>query len=129
MRALRQLLPTLLPQRQPERLLPRLIIHLVGVDLSTALAVAVDGPRASLYLYVLGVAFVSYEERSCGGFLGTFFNHLVMVHDGYLASASGAPVGASLPEPNSLIRGTSFCRGQDSPAAALFGSSQRPLGL
>jgi hypothetical protein len=128
MRPLRQLL-IILPRRQIERLLSRLVIHFVGVDVVTALAVAVDGPRAPLYHYVLGVAFVSYEERSYGGFLGTFFYHLVMVHDGYLASASGASVGASLPEPNSLIRGTSFRRGQDSPAAALFGSSQRPLGL
>src|ERR687889_167325 len=91
MRALRQLLLILLlPRRQPdERLLPRPVIHLVGVDVLTALAVAVDGPRAPLYLYVLGVAFVSYEERSYGGFLGTFFYHLVVVHDGCLASAYG----------------------------------------
>src|ERR671921_2199409 len=106
MRPLQQLL-VLLPRRQIERLLPRLVIHLVGVDVLTALAVAVDGPRAPLYLYVLGVAFVSYEERSYGGFLGTFFYHLVVVHDGCLASASGNFGGASPPEPNSLIRGTS----------------------
>src|SRR5215210_8559766 len=90
MGALRQLLILLLPRRQlDERLLPRLVFHLVGVDVLTALAVAVDGPRAPLYLYVLGVAFVSYEERPDGGFLGTFFYHLVVVHDVCLASASG----------------------------------------
>src|SRR5215210_3001673 len=89
MRALRRLLVALLPRRQPERLLPRLIIHLVGADAFTALAAAVDGPRASLYLHVLGVAFVSREERSYGSFLAAFFYHSVVVQDGYLASASG----------------------------------------
>ena len=88
MRALRQLLPTLLPRRQPERLLPRLVIHLVGVDLSTALAVAVDGPRTSLDLYLLGVPFVSHEERLYGGFLLAFFYSMVDVHDGCLSSVS-----------------------------------------
>src|SRR5215203_7236413 len=82
MRALRQLLPTLLlPRRQSERLLSRLVIHLVGVDLSTALAVAVDGPRTSLDLYLLGVTFVSHQERFYGGFLLAFFYHMVVVHD------------------------------------------------
>ena len=89
MRALRELLLPLLPQRQPERLLPRLIIHLVGVDLSTALAQAVDGPRASLYLYVLGVAFVGHEERSYGGFLLACSYDMMVAHDGRLSSASG----------------------------------------
>src|SRR5215212_5655545 len=88
MRALRQLLPTLLPQRQPERLLPRLVIHLVGVDLSTALAVAVDGPRTSMNLYLLDVPFVSHEERFYGGFLVLFFYQIVVVHDGGLSSVS-----------------------------------------
>jgi hypothetical protein len=89
MRAVRQLLPILLPRRQPEGLLPRLIIHLVGVDVVTVRAAAVDGPRASLYLYVLGVAFVSCEERSNDGLLAAFFYHPVVVHNGYLAFASG----------------------------------------
>src|SRR5215213_6633666 len=89
MRALRQLLPTLLPQRQPERLLPRLVIYLVGVDLSTALAVAVDGPRTSLDLYLLGVVtFVSHEERFYDGFLAVLFYHIVVVHDERLSSVS-----------------------------------------
>jgi transcriptional regulator with XRE-family HTH domain len=42
----------LLQRRQSERLLPRLVIHLVGVDVITALAAAVDGPRTSLGLYL-----------------------------------------------------------------------------
>jgi hypothetical protein len=89
MRALRQLLPTLLPRRQPERLLPRLVIHFVGVDLSTALAQAVDGPCTSLDLYLLGMAFVSHEERFYDGFLVVFFYQMVVVHDGRLSSFSG----------------------------------------
>src|SRR5215216_326329 len=89
MRALRQLLPTLLPRRQPERLLPRLVIHLVGVDLSTALAVAVDGPRTSLDLYLLDVPFVSHEESFYGAFLVAFFYLMVVVHKGCLSCASG----------------------------------------
>src|SRR5215203_2513458 len=89
MRALRQLLPTLLlPRRQSERLLSRLVIHLVGVDLSTALAVAVDGPRTSLDLYLLGVTFVSHQERFYDGFLVVFFYNMVVVHDGCLSSVS-----------------------------------------
>jgi hypothetical protein len=82
------LLILLLPRWQPECLLPRLVIHLVGVDLSTALAVAVDGPRTSLDLYLLGVAFVSHIERFYGGFLGVFFYQMV-VHDRRLSSISG----------------------------------------
>jgi hypothetical protein len=70
-------------------LLPRLVIHLVGVDLSTALAAAVDGPRTSLDLYLLGVGFVSPEERFYGGFLIVFFYQMVVVHDGCLSSVSG----------------------------------------
>src|ERR671920_771479 len=88
MRPLQQLL-ILLPRRQSERLLPRLVIHLVGVDLSTALAVAVDGPRTTLDLYLLDVPFVSHEKRFYGGFLVALFYHLVVVHDWCLSSASG----------------------------------------
>ena len=130
MRALRQLLPTLLPQRQPERLLPRLVIHLVGVDLSTALAVAVDGPRTSLDLYLLDVPFVSHEERFYGGFLVVlFYQKWWLFTMGTFPLFPGPSVDTFLSEPNSLISGTSFRRGQDSPVAALFGSSQSPLGL
>jgi hypothetical protein len=78
----------LLPRRQPERLLPRLVIHLVGVDLSAALAEAVDGPHTSPHFYILGGTFVSREERFYGGFLGAFFYHMVVVHDGRLSSVS-----------------------------------------
>ena len=128
MRALRQLLPTLLPRRQPERLLPRLVIHLASLDLSTALATAVDGPRTSLDLYLLDVPFVSHEERFYDGFLVVFFYNMVVVHDGYLSSVSETfGVRFSHRAENSLIWGTSFRRGRDSPAAALFGSSPSPL--
>jgi hypothetical protein len=48
----------ILSRRQPNSLLPGLVIHLVGVDILTARAAAVDGPRTSLNLYVLGVALV-----------------------------------------------------------------------
>jgi hypothetical protein len=70
-------------------MLPRLVIHLVGVDVSTAIAAAVDGPCTSRELYVLGVTFVSYEERFYGGLLVAFFYHMVVVHYERLASASG----------------------------------------
>ena len=82
------LLIFLLPRRQPERLLPRLVIHLVGVDLSAALAEAVDGPRTSPHFYILGGTFVSREERFYGGFLGAFFYHMVVVQNGRLSSVS-----------------------------------------
>jgi hypothetical protein len=48
----------ILPRRQPERSLPGLVIDLVGVDVFTARAAAVDGPRTPLNLYILGVALV-----------------------------------------------------------------------
>jgi hypothetical protein len=59
------------------------------VDLSTALAVAVDGPCTSLDLYLLRVAFVSHIERFYGGFLGVFFYQMVVVYDRRLSSISG----------------------------------------
>jgi hypothetical protein len=77
------------------------------VDVVTAPAAAVDEPRASAYLYVLGVAFVSREERSDGGFLAALFYHSVVVNDGYLASASGNSAAALFGSPQSLPR---FCR-------------------
>ena len=83
----RLLLLVLLPRRQPERLLPRLVIHLVGVDVFTAFAPAVDGPRTSLDFYLWCVTFVSREERSYGGFLMAFFYHVVVAHDEHPASA------------------------------------------
>jgi hypothetical protein len=50
----------LLPRRQPDGPLPRLVIHLVGVEVSTARTAAVDRPHTSLHFYVLGVAFVRF---------------------------------------------------------------------
>jgi hypothetical protein len=92
----RLLLLVLLPRQQPERLLPRLVIHLVGVDVFTAFAPAVDGPRTSLDFYLWCVTFVSREERSYGGFLIIFFYHMVVVHDERLSSVSGTSVDDSL---------------------------------
>jgi hypothetical protein len=69
------------PWRQPEGSLPRFVIHLVGADVLTARAPAVDGPRASLDFHVLGVSLVSYQERRYGGFLFAFFYHTVVAHD------------------------------------------------
>jgi hypothetical protein len=71
----------ILPRRQPDSLLPGLVIHLVSVDVLTARAAAEDRPCTSLNLYVSGVALVSYEERSYGSFLFTFSYPMVVVHD------------------------------------------------
>ena len=76
------------PRRQPEGALPRLVIHLVGVDVVTPRAAAVDGPRATLDLYVLCVTLVSCEERPYGGFLATLIYYVVATHDGRLFFAS-----------------------------------------
>jgi hypothetical protein len=99
---LRQL-PILLPRWQFKRPLPGLVIHLVGVDLLTARAAAVDGPRTSLNLYVLGVAFVCLEERFYGRLLSAFFYHMVVVHeDGRLPSAFGY-FGGAIPEKEGML--------------------------
>ena len=66
---------------------PSPVIHLVGMDVFTARAAAVDRPRTSLNLYILDVAFVCFEERTYDGFLVAFLYHVVVVHDGRLSSA------------------------------------------
>jgi hypothetical protein len=76
------------PRRQPEGALPRLVIHLVGVDVVTPRAATVDGPRATLNLHVLRVTLVSCEERPYSDFLVTLFYYVVATHDGRLFFAS-----------------------------------------
>jgi hypothetical protein len=66
-----------------------LVIHLKGVDIFTASAAAVYGPRTSPNLYVLSVAFVGHQERSYGGFLVARSYDMMVTHDGGLSSASG----------------------------------------
>jgi hypothetical protein len=51
------------------------------VDIVAARAAAVDAPRAALNLDLLGMTLVSHEERPYGGFLMTFFYHVVVAHD------------------------------------------------
>jgi hypothetical protein len=61
------------------------------VNIVTALAAAVDGPRTALDFDVLGMTLVGYKERPYGGFLLAFFyHHVVVVHDGRLGSASAS---------------------------------------
>jgi hypothetical protein len=60
------------------------------VNIVTALAAAVDGPRTALDFDVLGMTLVGYKERPYGGFLLAFFYHVVVVHDGRLGSASAS---------------------------------------
>ena len=47
------------PWRQPYRSFPGLVIHLVGTDILTAPAAAVDGPRTALDFDVLGMILVN----------------------------------------------------------------------
>jgi hypothetical protein len=54
------------------------------VWISSQRAAAEGRPRTPLNLYILGVAFVSFEERSYGGLLGAFFYHMVVSHHGHL---------------------------------------------
>src|SRR5215212_577149 len=95
-RGLAQPLLRLRPRRQPERPLPRLVIHLVGVDVLTTPAAAVNRPRTSLNLYLLGVTLVSYEEGTYGSFLGAFLYHVMVAHDGCLFSAFSKAKPATL---------------------------------
>jgi hypothetical protein len=51
------------------------------VDIVAARATTVDAPGAALDLDLLGMTLVSHEERPYGGFLMTFFYHVVVAHD------------------------------------------------
>ena len=51
------------------------------MDIIAARATTVDAPRPALDLDLLGMTLVSHEERPYGGFLMTFFYHVVVAHD------------------------------------------------
>jgi hypothetical protein len=51
------------------------------VDFVAAAATAVDALRSALDLDLLGMTLVSHQERPYGGFLMTFFYHVVVAHD------------------------------------------------
>ena len=67
------------PWRQPYRSFPSLVIHLVGADVLTAPAAAVDGPRTALDFDVLDMTVVDQEERPYGELLLAFFYHRVVI--------------------------------------------------
>ena len=78
------------PWRQPYRSFPGLVIHLVGTDVLTAPAAAVDGPRTALDFDVLDMTVVDEEERPYGELLLAFFYHRVVIaHAGRLDSVFG----------------------------------------
>src|SRR5215211_439538 len=94
-RRLPQPLPRLLPWRQPDRPLPGLVINLEGTDIFTAPAAAVDGPSTALDFDVLGMPFVSQEERPYGDLLLAFSYHVVLAHDGRLGFVSASSISGS----------------------------------
>jgi hypothetical protein len=67
------------PWRQPYRSFPGLVINLVGTDVLTAPAAAVDGPRTALDFDVLDMTVVDQEERPYGELLLAFFYHRVVI--------------------------------------------------
>ena len=78
-----------------DRPLPGLVIHLLGTDIVTAPAAAVDGPSTALDFDVLGMPFVSQEERPNGDLLLAFSYHVVLAHDGRLGFVSASSISGS----------------------------------
>jgi hypothetical protein len=57
------------------------------MDILTAPAAAVDGPRTALNFDVLGMILVNHEKRPYGDLLLAFFyHHVVVAHAGRLGS-------------------------------------------
>ena len=66
---------------------PGLVIHLVGTDVLTVPAAAVDGPRTALDFDVLDMSVVDQQERPYSELLLTFsYHHVVVAHAGRLGS-------------------------------------------
>src|SRR5215207_8345525 len=87
---LAQPLLRLRPWRQPDRPLPGLVIHLVGVDFVAAPAAAVDSPRTALDFDLLGMTLGSQQEPPMAASCWPSSIMLVVAHDGRLDSTSAS---------------------------------------